>query len=332
MKKGKRTAWRVLAIGKKNGGQSFIPKTFHADSHVLFRKEKQDQASTQIYSHTNIKLEEAPVTLLSADYADSSPRDALHAILKENDWPLCDCIGTCNCRKNIVPEWMLKYVKVDPFLRCLDMHAWELWSPSFVRGVQLGLRHISLKGERGKITDVTAYFIYVSQFFASNSIAEKESKLVLVERKLNQFEFKTENDLLLTASGFFFARALRGQHNRWIIMRGLEKEHSYVLMDESSISEALQFHLFPIAGMNAWLSEAKKVEHLRRFSIIIQAALFWFAQRLLFTIDDLRKICHKGWDQVSEEYDRGLLIWQQGWTAFPREISMQLLEAFGYFE
>lgn len=62
----------------------------------------------------------------------------------------------------------------------------------------------------------------------------------------------------------------------------------------------------------------------------MEAVLFWAVQRLLFTIDDLRRISFKEWKVVSEEYEHGYLTWQQGWGAFPREISMQLIETFNF--
>lgn len=137
-----------------------------------------------------------------------------------------------------------------------------------------------------------------------------------------------EKDLYINASGFFFARALQGQQSRWIVMRNLDREHNEVLMDESSVHEALEFQLLPINRMHVWLSSESKVERFRSASTVIKSALFWAAQRLLFTIEDLRKISGKGWKDVSAEYERGLLIWQQGWNAFPLEISRILTEEF----
>lgn len=133
-------------------------------------------------------------------------------------------------------------------------------------------------------------------------------------------------DLRLQASGFFYARTLYGQQTSWIVMRHRVIEGKFVAMDESSIMESLELHLNPITRMKIWLADEINLESFPSVSDIVQVALFWAAQRLLFTIEELLRISVKGWSEVDEQYAKGLLMWQIGWNTLPQEIGRMLVE------
>jgi hypothetical protein len=63
---------------------------------------------------------------------------------------------------------------------------------------------------------------------------------------------------------------------------------------------------------------------------VMRASLFWNLQFVLYFAEDVRKLAHSGWSRFMDEFERGLLLWQQGWLAAHPDVAKVLLDVMSF--
>jgi hypothetical protein len=251
--------------------------------------------------------------------------ESLIGMLKKHNWPVCLCPTQCSCGAPTVPEWVENFAKVDPYRRCLDIQELDLNSPFFLDGMKLAFAHLSRNHHNEPFSLLLEY------------LSSPEEPLILQDKILVQKELVLENiakcrneKLHAKASGFYCGYTVFEQQARWVCYRYQSMFGKCFSFSVDSMMTLLDDLLRPLDGLRVWLSDSSRCDRMPQMKIVLVAAAFWTSQWVLYLIYEVKMNVFFGFNRIDDEYDRGLLLWQQGWMATHPDIVKALLSVFRF--
>jgi hypothetical protein len=253
----------------------------------------------------------------------------LHSVtvkLEAFDWPICLCHGQCSCDIPTVPTWILNFAKVSPSQNCLDIQELDLQSPFFLDGVKLAFAYM----ERKKADDPFALLLEFL-FSPLDALTSQDDLLQRKELVLEDIAKCKGRDLYAKASGFYCGYTIYEQQTRWTHYRKQEaKNGKMLILAVESLMSLFEELLEPLNVLRVWLEDPSRCQNMPRMKKVLIAALFWNSQWLLYMIYEVKRNVFFGYGPLSDEYQRGLLLWQQGWMASHPDVVRAFLKVLSF--
>jgi hypothetical protein len=237
------------------------------------------------------------------------------------------CNNDCDCGRSFVPSWILEFARLDPCLKCLDVQELDFSSDSFSIGLQLACRHCD--EEKGNALSNTLEFLFSGFTLPSNQAESK--RIQSLELDITTIAGNKGANLHTKSSGFFCGYVVYEQQRRWSIWRRQALGSDFINLSTCSVMESLDDLLEPMHRIHFWLDNISNRESYPRITKVLEAALYWTIQWTLYLIYDLQRVGIVGWLRTVEEFQRGLLLWQQGWISL-HPAACKLIRSLMYFD
>jgi hypothetical protein len=261
------------------------------------------------------------------EFHDSQLLESVATKLNSFDWPMQICENGCDCGKSFVPSWVLQFATLDPCLKCLDIQEIGFPADSFSIGLQLAHRHCS--EEKPDVLSKVFEFLFSGLTFPSNQSESK--RFHSLELDIKTFAGIKSMELYSRSSGFFCGYVVYEQQRRWTEWRQQALGSIFINLSLCSLMELIVDVMEPIQNIRSWLNNMSGQETYPNVTKVLKAALFWNIQWVLYLIYDLQRVGVAGWLRTAEEFQRGLLLWQQGWISMHPNVC-KLIRKMMYFD
>jgi hypothetical protein len=263
---------------------------------------------------------------ITNEFIDKMLLQSIISKLETFGWPICLCRELCSCDVPTVPKWILNFAKESPCQKCLDIQELDLQSPFFLDGIKLAFAYLARK----KADDSFALLLEFL-FSPLEPLTSQDDLLQRKELLLEEIAECKGHDLYAKASGFYCGYTIYEQQIRWSHYRKEEATHGKELvMAVGSMTTLFEELLEPLHVLQLWLGDPRRCQNMPRMKRILIASLFWTSQWLLYMIYEVKRNVFFGYGRLSDEYQRGLLLWQQGWLASHPDVVKAFLKVLSF--